>query len=79
MVKVRYLGVHNPRAELEKMRPTRDLAIRLMQQCRPSGADYLALLAISQAILQAARHFVPEEPHLFSAAPGVSFGETRKD
>ena len=64
--------MHNPRAELEKLQPARDHVIALMQLYPPMGDDYLALLAIADAILAAGYRFVPEDRFLFARKPHSS-------
>lgn len=69
MVRRSYLGMRNPRAELEKLRDAREHVIALMQLYPPMGEDYRALLAIADAILAAGYRFVPEDRFLFARKP----------
>jgi hypothetical protein len=69
MVRKRYTGLSNPRAELEAFRPAHQLAIKLMQNYFPFSPEYCALMAISDAIRQAGCRLVPDEPYLFGGEP----------
>lgn len=60
MVKVRYTGLIDPAQEFEALRPAYSVTIRMMMQCKPFSADYLALLAVTQAMNAAAAHFMPQ-------------------
>jgi hypothetical protein len=74
MVQVRYLGVANPKAAFDALRPLRKQLIDLQMKCRPFGPDYLILDAAKTALDTAAYHFT-REPDFFSARldkPGTS-------
>jgi hypothetical protein len=68
MVKVRYVGVTNPKAAFEALRPLRAALIELKTRCRPFGADYLILDAVDRALITAAYHFT-REPDFYSMKP----------
>lgn len=55
VVKVRYLGISDPKATFNELRPYRERLIGMMGQCRPFHADFLILHAAQKA-LDAAAH-----------------------
>lgn len=60
MVKVQYTGLSDPAREFEALRPAYRVTINMMMKCKPFSADYLALLAVTQAMNAAAAHFMPQ-------------------
>jgi hypothetical protein len=68
MVKVRYLGVDDPRATFDALRPYRERLIQLQGKCRPFHADFLILQAAQKA-LDAAAHYFTGEPDFFALKP----------
>jgi hypothetical protein len=69
MAKMRYVGLSNPIAEIEKLRPAREVVMAAMLKYHPASAEYRALLGVSQAILEAGRVLVPSNPYLFASRP----------
>ncbi len=57
MTKIRYLGVTDPKASFETLRPYHRALIALQTKCRPFGTDYLILAAAQKALETAAYHF----------------------
>jgi hypothetical protein len=68
MVQVRYLGVTQPKAAFDELRPFRDKLLKMEQSCRPFGPDYLILSAVTKALDTAAFHFT-SDPTFFSLKP----------
>ncbi|WP_395672796.1 hypothetical protein [Phenylobacterium sp.] len=71
MVARNYLGISDPKAAFEALRPYRNELIRLKTMCKPLGADYLVLDAAMQALDTAAYHFT-RDPYLFVPQGGRS-------
>jgi hypothetical protein len=71
MVKVNYVGVTNPRAAFNELRPLRDKLRAMQGKCRPFQADYLVLDAALKALDTAAYHFT-REPEYFGLKPDQS-------
>jgi hypothetical protein len=67
MVPVRYTGVSNPREAFEALRPAHDALLKMMIKCRPSGTDYLVLLAAKDALKTAAQHFTGDR-HIYGGS-----------
>jgi hypothetical protein len=61
MVKVRYLGIGDPRAAFEELRPYRQRLVDLQSRCRPFKTEFLILYA-AQAALDAAAHYFTGDP-----------------
>jgi hypothetical protein len=70
MNQVRYLGVHDPKAAFEALRPLNRGLIRMMTQCRPFGPDYMILAAAKKALDTAAYHFTREPDYNAAKPPG---------
>lgn len=68
MVVVRYMGLLQPKAAFEELRPLHEALIRMQMQYRPFGPDYLVLYAAQQALVEAARHFTGD-PDFYAARP----------
>lgn len=60
MTRVTYTGLIDPAREFEALRPAYNVTVRMMMKCRPSSADYLVLLAVTDAMNAAAAHFMPQ-------------------
>ena len=80
MVRMRYPGIHDPRAAFEALKPFRQAILELEMRCRPFGPDYLVLMAAKDALDTAAYHFT-RDPNFFAAKPPQSItgggGNTR--
>lgn len=66
MTKVNYTGLSNPAEAFEQLRPAYHAVIQMKIKCRPFGPDYLVLLKITDAMNEAARHFMPKETSVVS-------------
>lgn len=62
MVKVVYTGLSDPVRDFEALRPAYGAVIAMKMKCRPFGTDYLALQKITDAMNEAAQHFIPTPP-----------------
>jgi hypothetical protein len=71
MVKVRYLGIGDPRAAFEELRPYRQRLVDLQSRCRPFKTEFLILYA-AQAALDAAAHYFTGDPQFFAVKPDRS-------
>ena len=71
LVKVRYLGVSDPKAAFEALRPYRERLISLQDRCRPFHTDFLILHAAQKA-LDAAAHYFTGDPNFFALKPEQS-------
>lgn len=71
MVKVRYLGIGDPRAAFEELRPYRQRLVDLQSRCRPFKTEFLILYA-AQAALDAAAHYFTGDPQFFALKPDRS-------
>jgi hypothetical protein len=80
MVAKRYSGIINPERRFTELKPAFNLTLKMMQDCFPMDADYQALLKITQAMNEAALHFMPKrQGSFFGHQPHSSFGDVRKD
>jgi hypothetical protein len=70
MGKTRYLGVHDPKAAFEALKPLHAGIIRMKTQVRPFGPDYLILDAVQSALVTAAYHFTREHDFYSAKPPG---------
>ena len=68
MVRQRYLGVRDPRAAFEALRPFDKALLEMMVQVKPYGPEYMVLSAVRKTLETAAYHFT-REPNFFTAAP----------
>ncbi|MFI4933030.1 MAG: hypothetical protein ACHP7N_00260 [Caulobacterales bacterium] len=68
MVRVRYLGISDPRAAFDELRPLRGKILEMQRSLRPFGPDYLILDAVKKALDTAAYHFAGE-PDFFALKP----------
>ena len=68
MVRMSYPGITNPKAAFERLRPFRQELLRMKDQVRPFGSDYLILEALDKALTTAAYHFT-READFFSGKP----------
>ncbi len=66
MVKVRYLGITNPKAAFDALRPYCQAIIEMETRCRPFGTAYLVLSAAKDALDTAACHFT-RDPNFFAS------------
>jgi len=71
MVKVRYLGIDDPKAVFDELRPYRQRLIELQGRCRPFKTEFLFLYA-AQTALDAAAHFFTGDPQFFALKPEQS-------
>jgi len=75
MVRVRYLGIADPRAVFDELRPYRERLIALSGQCQPFHAEFLILHAAQKA-LDAAAHYFTGDPNFYALKPEQSkFGQ----
>ena len=68
MTKISYLGVTDPKAAFEALRPFRKALLDMKRRCRPFHPDYLILDAVDKALTTAAYHFT-REPDFYSVKP----------
>jgi hypothetical protein len=68
MVQRKYLGISDPRAAFDALRPLDNAVTQLMTRVKPMSADYLILSAVRRALGTAAYHFT-REPDFYSAKP----------
>ena len=54
MVKINYLGVTDPKAAFEALRPFRKVLLEMKGRCRPFHPDYLILDAVDKFLTVAA-------------------------
>jgi hypothetical protein len=71
MVKMRYIGLTDPKGAFSDLRPFRNAILAMKSRCRPAGPDYLILEAVQKALDTAAYHFT-REPDFFSLKPEQS-------
>ena len=68
MVKRRYIGISDPERAFEGLRPFDRELLKLMQQVRPLGPEYLILDAVRKSLSTAAYHFTGH-PEFFAGKP----------
>ena len=71
MVQRRYVGIGDPKAAFEALKPAHRALTAMKAHVRPLGADYLILEAAQKALMTAAYHFT-RDPFFFggSGMPG---------
>jgi len=57
MVQRRYVGISDPEQAFEALRPFDREILKLMQQVRPLGSEYMILDAVRKSLSTAAYHF----------------------
>jgi hypothetical protein len=67
MTQVRYIGIQDPLAAFEALRPFHATLVEMQRGCRPASRDYLALEAARRALTTAAFHFTGDST--FFAGP----------
>jgi len=65
MVKITYVGVADPVARFEALRPCVQLLRQMQRQCRPFGRDYHAIAIALEGLDSAAYHFT-RRPQFFA-------------
>jgi len=65
MTRVRYIGVRDPVRAFEELRPYVQQLRELQRQCKPFGADYLAIAIAIDGLTTAAYHFT-KRPHFYA-------------
>jgi hypothetical protein len=76
MVRTRYTGISNPKAEFEALRPSYKALIQMQSRCRPFGPEYHILSAAAEALRTAAFHFTGDST-FYSLQPPTS-GPSRR-
>ena len=77
MVRVRYVGITDPKRVFGELRPYRERLIDMQGRCQPFRTEYLILHAAQKA-LDAAAHYFTGEPDFYSLKPEQSrWGEPR--
>ena len=71
MARVRYLGIGDPKAAFDALRPYRRQLIAMQTQCTPFKTEYLFLYAATKA-LDAAAHYFTGDPMFFDLKPEQS-------
>ena len=68
MVARNYLGVQDPKAKFEALRPMDHALIEMMKSVKPWGAEYMILDAVRKTLATAAYHFT-REPDFYAGKP----------
>lgn len=68
MVRTQYTGIDDAKARFGRLRALREELIRMQDQVRPFGPDFLILEAVRKALDTAAYHFT-REPDFYSHKP----------
>jgi hypothetical protein len=68
LTQIRYVGVTNPKAVFDELRPYRRARIKMKAGCRPFGPEYLILTAAQEALDTACFHFT-RDPTFYVAPP----------
>ena len=76
MVKVRYLGITNPKAAFDALRPFRQAIIEMEVRCKPFGTDYLDTVGRQGRFGHSGLpfHARPQLLRIVAAAVGVRLG-----
>lgn len=68
MAKQTYVGITDPVAEFEKLKPYVHQLRLLQQKCKPFGRDYHAIEIALDGLNSTAYHFT-RRPHFYSGGP----------
>jgi hypothetical protein len=68
MVRQRYVGLVDPKASFETLRPMEKALTEMMTKVKPFGPEYLILDAVHKALTTAAYHFT-REPNFYGRKP----------
>ncbi|HWE98687.1 MAG TPA: hypothetical protein VG248_02720 [Caulobacteraceae bacterium] len=71
MVRIPYPGIGDAKTRFAKLRPLREELIRMQDQVRPFGPEFLILEAVRKALDTAAYHFTREPDFYAHKPPGA--------